>query len=489
MKYTITILKRLFIFLITVSLNFHFSSLSAQGIDQNLKLYRQLSSDPCVTRPEKRKLLSNIEVGMREGNRIEEFARFLSEFAFWSTTDTDNTVDRLIKDSIENNINQFLATKAIRSGEGQLDEIIRDSDPLNSYNGLKSLYESIMETDGIDNYLTIIQIYRISVGEKALFTNRRRELDLKIEEWMKLLNDDEIQKLILDVKETLNSTIKKFDSEEFADLNQKYFVNDLRFRKSILQFLSGDRQWSMTLYPLFENAKDQSKWFDANFVLDHVYVNKFFEITPELPVRPLATNEGDDNNNCPEQSVGEQLDINSQNKSTHPDTYLIQRNYNPLQMAAWACVVFTNAEANNWSLAEIHSKLKSFRNADYRIVLSHHNGKTGRFSKRSVAELKSQAKIILDEIKKDFDVKNQMIGVIDSNIEMSEKCREIVKHETKSFPLTLVEGKINDKNRYFALESRMTYRAGKAILAEIRKKFSGDFSDGDPYLLRPGISG
>ncbi len=463
--------KHLAVCLMALMLTAPFGPVSAEN--EPLSEYLQLQQDEDSTSEELRETLTRSLQSIQSQGSAKDVARALTDLPYWATTDTPATVNSLFDAAQKGEISDDLAKRAARRADGQLDSILRGTPPLDAYKQLTALEQS-----GVNyplSYILLLRLYRVSAIEQALMGVRGADIASPVSVWRDATLSGDLPAATQEAIEVLDSLIAEYDKPLYADGRERLFLNDLRHRSALLRFLAGREDWVEPLQDIANASGDIKLWYDPQAVLDHIYVDQFFALSDsELRTDPSSG-----------VSV---VNTGAKAAATIPNLR-VRRNYNPLQLSVWTCETLSQANENDRSILDVLNRLAEFQNADYRIIVGHHDGQKGRFSGRSAEDLKKQAESVLQSLPSELTESQSGFAATIAALRDDPICGGIVEGYPMG-PVAVVEGAVDKGNEYYALggmlDADQAQRIEDALMRSVGK---GGFEDGGPYLLRPGTNG
>lgn len=446
---------------------------SARGEEEPLSEYLELQRDENSTSEQLRETLTRSLATIQSNGSTRDMARALTDLPFWATTDTPATVDSLFDAAQRGEISDELAKRAARKADGQLDSILRGTPPLEAYKQLTAL-----EQEGASyplSYILLLRLYRVSAIEQALMAVPGADIASPVSAWREATLIGDLPVATDEAIAVLDGLIDEYKKPEYAEGRERLFLNDLRHRAALLRFLAGREDWVEPLKDIANGSKDIGTWYDPRHILDHIYVDQFFALSDsELrtdPTRGVSV-----------------VNTSAQAAATLPNLR-VRRNYNPLQLSAWSCETLDRANANDQSILDVLNRLAEFQNADYRVIVGHHDGTRGRFSGKSSDELKKQAETVLQNLAPELLKPQSGFAATVAALRDNPICGGIVERYPVG-PVTVVEGAVDQGNEYYALggmlDADQAQRIEDTLVQTVGKR---GFEDGGPYLLRPGTNG
>lgn len=423
-------------------------------------------------------LMRVFDVSRKDGS-FESFATALGELPFWNAGIDNN--ETIIKQLLEAQASGIVGTSvtinAIRNAKGQLDDSRGkrlEETQLDVFARLTDLRKSI---DSYPlRYQLLVDHFSIAAAEAALFESSVDIINQPISTWREQVLTDDVVAAATEALIILKGLISEYSKDDYATGREQYFLNDLRYRSSLIHFIIGSSDWPKQLLEIGENSGSEFDWYKPGFILDHVYINKFFNI--------------DDTEKQSLDAGSQKIDTTTSRPIAGVGILRVRQNYNPVQLAAWTCETFWTAMREDQSIAEIYNQLKNLENADYLVVLGHYDGSFGRFSNLPSSELRNLAEEIIENIPANLSQKKSLFGKELEKIRSNDKCAPLlVDYPITPQGMSIFEGAINEKNRYYAIRGVLDSNLAREIESFVKENFDGRLLDGGPYLLRPGTNG
>ena len=403
----------------------------AQAADPESLLgsYNAIQRDEAASAEDAQAELTRLFDLMQDDSSIEDFALALSRQGYWAATSTQDVIDRLLEAEAAGTIGTNVAMNAIRRAEDQLDSTRRPQPgegQLDIYRKVDALRDRVGTYPR--DYQLLIDHFLVGAGEAALFEKSRPILNQPITIWRERALTEPVMAAAVGASDALDGLIAEYETSDYDTQRQRFYLNDLRHRAALLRFLLGRDDWLAPLQDIAANSATETEWYAPGFILDHVYVSKFFAI--------------DDSVKTNESNFGQRVETAASQPVAGIVRLQIRQNYNPLQLSAWTCDTLATAARQDQSVVAIQNRLGALDNADYLVVLGHFNGKVGRFSKQPVSDLRRVAQEILDSVPADLKARQSGFGASLDKIRENSVCAALLQgYPAPPADLALFEGR------------------------------------------------